>query len=435
MSFARYPRYKDSRVEWLGEVPEHWEVTRLRFAATINPSKTEVAHLDPATDVSFLPMEAIGEDGTIERDRQRTLSEVQSGYTYFRDGDVVVAKITPCFENGKGAVAAGLANGIGFGTTELIVARPIVGRIDSRFLDYLFRSREFRMLGEAQMYGAGGQKRVPDSFVRDFATGLPPFCEQHVVAAFLDRETAKIDALIAEQQRLIELLREKRQAVISNAVVPRVDERTTKLRHLIEVTPGFAFPSDGFSEHGAGHRLLRGVNVAVGACRWDETVYWAQGIDARIDEYQLMVGDLVLGMDRPWINEGTRIARIESSDLPALLVQRVARIRAKAGSSLEYIRIVLASQAFQSYLEADLTGVSVPHISERQIVSFPVRALSFDDQVRIAANTMSSTSAIDNLIATSQRAIALLQERRTALISAAVTGKIDVRGLAMAEAA
>lgn len=223
MSFPRYPRYKDSGVEWLGEVPEHWEVTRLRFAATINPSKTEVARLDPATDVSFLPMEAIGEDGTIELDRQRALSEVQSGYTYFRNGDVVVAKITPCFENGKGAVAARLANGIGFGTTELIVARPVAGMMDSRFLDYLFRSREFRALGEAQMYGAGGQKRVPDSFVRDFAAGLPPFHEQRAVAAFLDHETSKIDTLIAEQQRLIELLKEKRQAIISHAVTRGLD--------------------------------------------------------------------------------------------------------------------------------------------------------------------------------------------------------------------
>ncbi|TAE78227.1 MAG: hypothetical protein EAZ84_01525, partial [Verrucomicrobia bacterium] len=141
MSFPRYPKYKDSGVEWLGEVPEHWGVKRLRFVAQLNPSKSEVkrlrfvAQLNPSkseasnlprdTKASFLPMEAIGDDGSLNLERERELSEVETGYTYFRDGDVAVAKITPCFENGKGALMSGLLNGIGFGTTELIVARPL----------------------------------------------------------------------------------------------------------------------------------------------------------------------------------------------------------------------------------------------------------------------------------------------------------------------
>ena len=124
MSFPRYPKYKASGVEWLGEVPQHWEVKRLRFATELNPSKSEVSHLDRETAVSFLPMEAVGDDGTLNLEKEKPIGEVESGYTYFRNGDVTVAKITPCFENGKGALMSGLVNGIGFGTTELIVARP-----------------------------------------------------------------------------------------------------------------------------------------------------------------------------------------------------------------------------------------------------------------------------------------------------------------------
>ena len=97
MSFARYPAYKDSGVEWLGDVPAHWEVRRLRHAVQLNPSKSEVRHLPGKTEVSFLPMEAIGDDGSLDRERSRPISEVESGYTYFRDGDVTIAKITPCF--------------------------------------------------------------------------------------------------------------------------------------------------------------------------------------------------------------------------------------------------------------------------------------------------------------------------------------------------
>ena len=216
---------KDSGVKWLGEVPAHWEVRRLRHAVQLNPSKSEVRHLPGKTEVSFLPMEAIGDDGSLDRERSRPISEVESGYTYFRDGDVTIAKITPCFENGKGAVMRDLLGGIGFGTTELIVARPDDAVVSSEYLDRIFNSHPFRRLGEAAMYGAGGQKRVPDDFVRDFAIALPPREEQADIETFLDRETAKIDALVAEQERLIALLKERRSALISAAVTGQIDVR------------------------------------------------------------------------------------------------------------------------------------------------------------------------------------------------------------------
>jgi len=159
MSFPKYDRYKDSGVEWLGEVPEHWDVKRLRFIAMLNPSKSEVSKFDRETVISFLPMEAIGIDGTINLEHEKAISEVETGYTFFREGDVTIAKITPCFENGKGAVMKGLLNGIGFGTTELIVARPETDQTFSEYLHWIFTSAPFRNLGESYMYGAGGQKR------------------------------------------------------------------------------------------------------------------------------------------------------------------------------------------------------------------------------------------------------------------------------------
>ncbi|TPL59479.1 restriction endonuclease subunit S, partial [Mesorhizobium sp. B2-4-3] len=147
--------------------PVGWKNTRLRFVLRLNPSKTEVSGLSEDEEVSFLPMEAIGDDGSLRLEATRRLGDVQSGYSYFRDGDVAVAKITPCFENGKGALMQGLVGGIGFGTTELIVARPHQRRLVAEFLNWLFQSAEFRGFGEGAMYGAGGQKRVPDDFVRD----------------------------------------------------------------------------------------------------------------------------------------------------------------------------------------------------------------------------------------------------------------------------
>jgi type I restriction enzyme S subunit len=98
---GRYPQYKPSGVEWLGDVPEHWEVRRARFVMRINGPSPQLRALPGDAEVSFIPMEAVGEYGGLAVDAARALDKGSSTYTEFEDGDVVVAKITPCFENGK----------------------------------------------------------------------------------------------------------------------------------------------------------------------------------------------------------------------------------------------------------------------------------------------------------------------------------------------
>ncbi|GAB3346270.1 hypothetical protein GCM10027359_30490 [Marilutibacter aestuarii] len=216
---------KDSGIPWLGEVPAHWSIKRLRFVAELNPSKSELADIDRETEVSFLPMEAIGEDGSINLERTRPFAEVETGYTYFRDGDVTLAKITPCFENGKGALMQGLEAGIGFGTTEIIVARPKPSEVLGPMLNWIFRSPGFRAQGEASMYGAGGQKRVPDDFIRNFVGAFPPADEQERIVAFLDGEFGKFVALGDGVGCAIRLLKERRSALIAAAVTGKIDLR------------------------------------------------------------------------------------------------------------------------------------------------------------------------------------------------------------------
>jgi type I restriction enzyme S subunit len=117
----------------------------------------------------------------------------------------------------KGSIASELKNGIGFGTTELHVIRPS-SQIDKKFLYYLTISYDFRQFGAGMMQGTAGQKRVPDSFLIDYPVTYPPLPEQRAIAAYLDRATARIDALITKKQRLLDLLAEKRTALISQAV-------------------------------------------------------------------------------------------------------------------------------------------------------------------------------------------------------------------------
>jgi len=257
-------------------------------------------------------MEAIGEDGSIDLSRERPLSELMTGYTYFREGDVTFAKITPCFENGKGARMGGLGPGFGFGTTELTVLRPNECVLSGRFLYYLFISRTFRDQGESHMYGAGGQKRVPDEFVRTFEAPLPPLGEQEVIAEFLDRETTNIEDLIAEQRRLIELLTEKRQSVISHAVtnglkadVPMKDSgvewlgqiprhwQVLPLKRLATVRTGVAKGKDLRGVASISVPYLRVANVQDGYLDLEEV----KEIDIPIgdlDRYRLRRGDVLM---------------------------------------------------------------------------------------------------------------------------------------------
>lgn len=215
---------KDSGIEWLGEVPVHWTVSRLKPFIILNPSKQEISKFSLDTEVTFVPMEAVNESGIVDYSRIKIISECMAGYTYFRDGDVLLAKITPCFENGKAALVDGLKNGIGFGSTEFHVLRAN-SNIDSHYLAYIVQSDPFRKLGEASMIGAAGQKRVPESFILNFKQAYPPIDEQVEIAKFLDREISNIDKIINKLNQQITIIQEYRQALITAAVTGQINVR------------------------------------------------------------------------------------------------------------------------------------------------------------------------------------------------------------------
>ena len=122
--YSKYKEYKETGIEWLPQVPAHWEVKRLKYCCDkINPTKKEIRTLPLSTEVSFLPMENIDTKGNFDLSINKPLSEVIDGFTYFKDLDILLAKITPCFENRKGCLVSGLKNSVGFGTTEFHVLR------------------------------------------------------------------------------------------------------------------------------------------------------------------------------------------------------------------------------------------------------------------------------------------------------------------------
>lgn len=227
-------KFKPSGVEWIGDIPEHWDATKLKRVVSFNPSKSET-RANPADEekVVFLPMENISVNGDIDCSEKRTLSEVWNGFTYFRRGDVVVAKITPCFENGKGAYLKGLESDFGFGTTELIVLRPSKA-IDGAFLRFLTSTKQFLLLGEQYMIGAAGQQRIPSDFVKNYPIGLPPIDEQLEILEHIQEKSAEIDQAISRAQREIELMREYRTRLISDVVTGQVDVRGIDVPEVAE---------------------------------------------------------------------------------------------------------------------------------------------------------------------------------------------------------
>ena len=164
-----------------------WGLVPLGSACNINPKKSNDSRLVSGAEVSFVPMPAVTERGEIDATAIKEYDEVKTGFTYFAENDVLFAKITPCMENGKGAVAKGLHNGVGFGSTEFHVLRPISGKTDPYWIYTLTAFSQFRMDAASNMTGSAGQRRVPASFLENYRVSLPPIAMQEQFAAFVEQ--------------------------------------------------------------------------------------------------------------------------------------------------------------------------------------------------------------------------------------------------------
>jgi type I restriction enzyme S subunit len=217
---------KPTGIEQIPEVPAGWEVRKVKEVATFNPSRAESSAAFTENDeVVFLPMENVSVTGDIDCGVRGKVRDLRNGYTYFKRGDVVVAKITPCFENGKGAFLGNLETEIGFGSTEFTVLRANA-EIDPEFLYQVTMLRAFRRDGEMAMTGAAGQQRVSLDFLREFLFGRPPMEEQREILDFVKKESAKIRLTVERTNREIHLIQEYRERLVSDVVTGKLDVRS-----------------------------------------------------------------------------------------------------------------------------------------------------------------------------------------------------------------
>ena len=441
MSFPRYPEYKDSGVEWLGNVPDHWEVVRVRWLCEIK--KRIVGEL--GFDVLSITQRGIRIKDTESNDGQ--LSMDYSKYQLVEVGDFAMNHMDLL----TGYVDISPVQGVTSPDYRVFSLRNPV-RCHAKFFLYLFQNGYLNKVfypfgqGSSQL----GRWRLPTEQFNDFWFPVPSFEEQSAIATFLDRETAKINALVAEQEKLIALLQEKRQAVISHAVTKGLDSNVPMKDSGVE----WLGEVPGHWEVCALRRVIAAIEQGWSPecyAREAEEQEWGvlkagclNGGNFRPSEnkalppelppeeaYEVRVGDVLMSRasGSPELVGSTALVKATRERL--MLSDKIFRLKLKEFVNAAFFVAALNSRPLRIQIENALSGGNgmANNLPQSSLLTFAMAVPPLAEQATITVFLEQETAKLDTLTAEARSAITLLQERRTALISAAVTGQIDVRGM------
>ena len=424
----RYDTYKDSGVQWLGNIPGHWGCVPVRRIAHVNPTRTK--NLEADSYVGYAPMEKIRCDKM--NPSKIKVSKLTSGLTYCEEGDIVLAKVTPCFENGNLAIVPHVEQGCCYASSELFVFRA-KDKVLPRFLFYTFLNRGFINAGASTMRGTGGLKRVTTEFANSAATPLPPLSEQNHIVSYLDEKCRKIDEWLDKKQNEVENLQELKQRVIADAVTrglnPNVSMKQTNIPWLPEVPEHWMILRAKHMFNKEQRPIEDGDDIVT--CFRDGEVTLRKnrritGFTEATDysHYQhICKGDLVIhqmdafagsagvsdsdGMGTPVLS----VCTPKSNNILNEYYAHIVRLMGKNGFILSLYRgIRERSSDFRFDTFANL-WLPVPPIEE---------------QKQIVTHITEKTSKIDKLIANINKEIDGIKEFKQRLISDVVTGQIKV---------
>jgi type I restriction enzyme, S subunit len=441
MSFPRYANYKDSGVEWLGQVPEHWTVLAIKWLSSVQRGASprpidDPKYFDDEGEFAWVRIADVSASDGVLRETTQRLSEL---------GSSLSVKISPgeLFVSIAGTVGKPCLSAIRACIHDGFVYFPLL-KIDPQFLYRIFEAGTcYSGLGKL-----GTQLNLNTDTIGSIRVALPPPQELNQILDFLDRETAKIDALVGEQRRLIELLKEKRQAVISHAVTkglnPHAPMKPSGIEWLGEMPEHWDVTKLGY---------YASVENGMTPSRGDPT-YWDDGdvpwlSSGEVNQYRIVessefitraalaacslrllpIGAVIIGM----IGQGKTRGLSAMLGIEATINQNMAAVITTPRLLAEYLHYVF--QAVYEYLREWGRGGQQAALNCEILRAVRIPLPPTVEQIEIVDHLHSLHASFDALTAEAQRAIDLLQERRTALISAAVTGKIDVRGLAKSEEA
>lgn len=435
MSFPKYPAYKDSGVEWLGEVPEHWKVlTAKRLFRNIRDSASPDAEQLAATQAyGVIPQKDFMEKNDVK------VVLALAGTENFRD--VKVDDFVISLRSFQGGIEHSAHNGC-VSPAYTVLRRKDEKNINPVFFKYLLK--DYSYISALQSVTTGIREGRTITYEQFGSLSLPvaPFAEQTQIARFLDHETARIDALIEEQQRLIELLKEKRQAVISHAVTKGLDPSVPMKDSGVEwlgVVPAH-WESGGLTRFigpvvdyrgrtptkvDDGIFLVTARNIRDGRIDYEASEEYVdpESAESLLARGRPEIGDLLFTMEAPL----GQVALIDRTDIA--LAQRVVKFRGEPHvMTNHYLMYWFMSTTCQARLETLATGSTALGIKSSKLGMIECLAPTLKEQDEIVLHIQRETAKTDTLIDEAEQVILLLQERRSALISAAVTGKIDLRG-------
>ena len=341
-------------------------MAKLGEVCLINPKSCT---LRDDTEVSFIPMTKVGEHGEFDASEIKNYSEVKKGFTNFQNGDILFAKITPCMENGKGAIAHNMKNGIGFGSTEFHVLRPDTDKITSGWLYYLTTWKTFRKEAERNMTGSAGQKRVPKTFLENYVVNLPDIDTQKSE----NRILRKVDDLIflRKQQlaKLDELVKARFMEVFENVTEENALEN---LCHFIDYRGKTPEKSD------SGLPFITAKNIRMHYMSFDTQEFISkENYDKVMTRGIPKVGDVVFTTEAPLGN----VCRIPKFDTDFYIGQRIITMQTKLLNPV-YLEYALSSDDFKRKLVGKSSGSTVTGIRSKLLgkLTIPVPSKGLQNQ-------------------------------------------------------
>ncbi len=454
MSFPRYPSYKDSEVVWLGEIPSHWDVKPMKWVTERNDGG--VWGNDPTGEGDTVVLRSTEQtvDGRWQLDEPalRSLTETEKAGSLLAIGDLLVTKSSgSALHIGKTTLVTPEVAALGCCYSNFMQRIRLKSDFDSRLAWYLMNNEIARAQFDLLSNSTTGLANLNGTMLGELVAPIPTPDEQAAIVKFLDRETAKIDALVAEQEQLITLLKEKRQAVISHAVTkgldPSVPMKDSGVEWLGEVpahwqvnrlqrvvAPGTSV-TYGIVQAGPdvedGIPYIRTSDMSGDALPLAGYPKTSPVIDASYARSKVSAGDLVIAI-RATVGKCLPVPQeLEGANL----TQGTARIAPGSDTDPGYLLALINASSTQTYFDLMAKGATFREITLEVLRKTPVLVPPLYEQRKIAAWAKRQSDQFLALIHEAEQAQGLLKERRSALISAAVTGQIDVRGLFSAKEA
>lgn len=381
-------------------LPTGWKRVRLPEVAELNPRQfTEPVEDD--TLVSFIPMKAVEEEsGRLVTTATKPWSEVKKGYTPFQEGDVIFAKITPCMENGKYAVARGLFGRRAAGSTEFHVFRPS-HELDSQFLLYFLLNPGVRRTAKMNMRGAAGQLRVPTLFFEELEIAFPPFSEQRRIVAEIEKQFTRLESGVAALKRVQAGLKRYRAAILKAAcdgrlLIKDTNWPITTIGELTQIVTKGSSPNwQGFDYCDTGIRFVRSQNVGWGRLDLSDVAHLPVAFNEKEKKSVLKSGDVLLNIVGASIGRAA-VATIEIEG--GNVNQAVAVIRPLASKvSAQFLVCYLLSDKVQALIHSQTVDVARANLSLGQIRSLPISLPPMAEQTRIVAEVERRLSVIEEL--------------------------------------